>query len=67
MEKDMRKLIKALENQGFVVKTNRDGHGFVYLNGRFVTKLAGTPSDKRGFSNALAAMRRFGFRWPPGH
>ncbi|MGH1563011.1 hypothetical protein [Mumia sp. DW29H23] len=65
MDKDIKKVIKALEDQGFEVRYTRKGHPAVYLDGRFVTTFAGTPSDSRGFRNALAAARRAGFRWPP--
>jgi DUF1009 family protein len=66
-EKDLKRLIKALEDQGFEVVIPKKGnqHPRVFLNGQWVTNLATTPSDWRGFRNAIAAARRFGFRWPP--
>ena len=65
MDKDMKRIIRALEDQGFDVKRTKSGHHRVTLNGRYVTTLAGTPSDRRGLLNALAAAKRAGFRKPP--
>ncbi len=65
MDKDTRKLIRELERQGFAWKRSGKGYPLVYRDGRFVTKLAQTPSDRRGWKNALSALRRAGFRWPP--
>lgn len=63
--KDLRKIIRALEEQGFDVTRTRKGHWQVFLDGIWVTTLPGTPSDWRSFRNALAAAKRAGFRWPP--
>ena len=42
------------------------GHWLVRnANGDFVTTLAGTPSEYRGWKNALAKLKRAGFIWPP--
>lgn len=65
MDKDMRKVVKALEDQGFEVTTTRRGHLMVSRDGRVVAVFAGTASDWRSFRNSLAAARRAGFRWPP--
>lgn len=65
MDKEMRKIAKALERQGFDVKVTKRGHISVSKDGRFVVVFAGTPSDWRGMRNALAAMKRAGFVWPP--
>jgi transcription initiation factor IIE alpha subunit len=63
--KDLRKIIQALEDQGFAVSRTKKGHLRVLLNGVWVTTLPGTPSDWRSFRNALAAAKRAGFQWPP--
>ena len=63
--KDLRKIIQALEEQGFDVERTRKGHHRVFLDGIWVTTLPGTPSDWRSFRNALAAAKRAGFQWPP--
>jgi len=65
MDKDTRKVLKEAERQGFEVRISRTGHPMVYRDGTFVTKLASTPGDRRGLKNAIAALRRAGFVWPP--
>jgi hypothetical protein len=65
MRKELRKLIKALEDQGFDITVTTKQHYMVWLDGEFVTTLPGTPSDWRSLKNSIAAARRFGFRWPP--
>lgn len=65
MDKDLKKVVKALRAQGFDVTVTRKGHLMVTHEGRFVTVFAGTASDWRSIKNALAAARRAGFRWPP--
>ncbi|PFG16264.1 hypothetical protein ATK74_0798 [Propionicimonas paludicola] len=65
LDKDLAKILRAAEKQGFEVRHTSDGHPMVYRNGQFVTKTAMTPSDRRGSKNLIAALRRFGFEWPP--
>jgi hypothetical protein len=65
MNKDLKKIIEALVEQDFTVKTAANGHIIVRKNGMFVTVFAGTGSDWRGLRNGIADCRRFGFRWPP--
>jgi len=66
MDKDMKKLIQALEAQGYVVTYTRKGHPMVHTADRvFITTMASTPSERRGWRNAIAALRRHGFIWPP--
>ena len=62
MDKDLRKLLKELEAQGFEVRISRNGHPQVYRDGVWVATFSGTPSDRRGFRNSLAACKRAGFR-----
>lgn len=64
MDKDLRKIVDALEDQGFVVRTTKKGHLVVTLNGAMITTLSGTASDHRSLRNGLAHLRRAGFRWP---
>jgi len=66
MNKDLRKIAKALEDQGFEVVVTTKGHLKVLSGGRVVAVFAGTPSDRRSWKNALSDARRAGFRWPPG-
>lgn len=66
MGDDMTRLLRALKDQGFVVTRTGRGHWLVRnAEGEFVTTLAGTPSEYRGWKNALAALRRAGLVWPP--
>jgi len=63
--KQMRQLIGLLIEQGFQVTLKRNGHYEVRTaEGEFVTTLAGTPSEYRGWKNALATLRRHGFLDP---
>jgi len=65
-DKDMKRLIKVLRQQGFTVDPTAKGHWLVRnAEGRVVATLAGTGSDHRGFANALARLRRAGLIWPP--
>ena len=65
MDKDMKKLLKAAEEQGFEWYTRKNGHIVVTLNGKFITEFGGTPGDKRSWLNSLAPLKRNGFQWPP--
>lgn len=65
MDKDLKKLLKALVKAGFEVRVTKKGHHAVYLGERWITTLAGTPSDHRSSKNALAALKRAGFKKPP--
>jgi predicted RNA binding protein YcfA (HicA-like mRNA interferase family) len=64
MGSDLKKLIKALEAQGFTVEPTKSSHYTVRKDGRRVATLGGTPSDRRSWQNALAQLRRAGFHWP---
>jgi predicted RNA binding protein YcfA (HicA-like mRNA interferase family) len=60
MDKEMRKVIKALKAQGFDVLPTKSGHYTVRTkDGKRVTTLAGSASDHRSMKNALADVRRF--------
>lgn len=65
MEKDLRKIVKALREQGFEVERTQRGHYEVRRDGRKVATFSGTPSDRRSWKNSLARVRRAGFVWPP--
>ncbi|MDX3672695.1 hypothetical protein [Streptomyces europaeiscabiei] len=65
MNKDLKKLVEALEAQGFDVEVGRrNPHPVVRKDGRRVATLSSTPSDSRAWKNGIAALRRAGFRWP---
>lgn len=65
MDKELRGIAKALNEQGFVTRITSRGHLMVFLDGRPITTFAGTPSDRKSRANSLAHARRAGFRWPP--
>lgn len=63
--KDLNKIFKALDDQGFKVTLTKGSHYKIYgPDGRLVTVTGGTPSDGRSNKNFLAALRRAGFSWP---
>ncbi|GAA4123173.1 hypothetical protein GCM10022215_29560 [Nocardioides fonticola] len=64
MDKDLKKVIQALEAQGFEIRLTRRGRLAVFNGEEYVTTFSGKPGDWRAFKNALAALRRAGFRWP---
>ena len=61
-DKEVKKLMKALEKQGFECEIGGSGHPKVYREGKFITSLPSTPSDWRSLKNALALLKREGFR-----
>ena len=65
MNKDLRKIAKALKAQGFETEMTKRGHLMVYRDGHLVTTFSGTASDWRALKNALAVLKRAGFKWPP--
>lgn len=65
MNKDLKKIVKALEAQGFEVRVTKKQHVAVYRNGRIVALFAGSPSDWRSMKNSIRDAQRAGFRWPP--
>lgn len=65
MHKDLRKIAKALEAQGFDVEITKRGHMLVSKDGREVAVFSGSPSDWRSLKNSLSDARRAGFNWPP--
>jgi hypothetical protein len=66
MDKDLKRILRAIEDAGYTVKINRKGHPEVYTRGgEKVTTFSGTASDRRSVLNALAPLKRRGFRWPP--
>lgn len=61
MAKPMTTLLNQLEAQGFDVKPTKSCHYSVRKNGEFVTVLASTPSEYRGWLNSITRLRRAGF------
>lgn len=65
MDKDMKKLIKAAEAQGFTVELSAKGHPVFRKSERVVATGSGTSSDHRAIKNLIGQLRKAGFRWPP--
>lgn len=65
MDKDLKKIVKALQQQGFTVEVTKNQHVMVFQDGRLVVTFSGTASDWRSMRNSIAAARRAGFEWPP--
>ncbi|OAZ40962.1 hypothetical protein A9Z40_03200 [Microbacterium arborescens] len=61
MHKELKKIRKALEAQGFETTVLRSGHLAVRKDGRRVTTFSGSPSDGRSWKNSLADAKRAGF------
>lgn len=61
--KELRKLIREVEAQGFTVRVTSKGHFFVTKNGQPVTTISGTASDHRSHANSIGQLRRAGFIW----
>lgn len=61
--KDMRRLLDALEAQGFSVQPTKNGHYTVYKGKEWITTFSGTPSCSRAAKNSLSPLRRAGFVW----
>ncbi|MCU1677723.1 MAG: Uncharacterized protein JWM93_2481 [Frankiales bacterium] len=64
-DKEVTKLVKALEAQGFTCDASGKNYWLVKKGGEFVVKIASTPSDHRWLANTIAKARRHGFVWPP--
>lgn len=65
MDKELKKVAKALEAQGFETRISKKGHMIVTRDGRLVATFSGTASDWRSMRNSIADAKRAGFRWPP--
>lgn len=60
--KDADQLVEALRAQGFEVELNGRQHWSARRNGRFITTFGQTPSDPRGLKNAIARLKKAGYR-----
>ena len=66
MDKELRELSKAADEQGWRWVVLKSGHVMFFPpDKRFdPVVFAGTPSDRRSFLNSMAKMKRAGFTWP---
>lgn len=61
MDKETKKLVKALEAEGYTFKACSSGHTQIFTpDGDFVSGLAGSPSEYRGWANTLSRIKRIG-------
>jgi hypothetical protein len=65
MDKDLKKIIGALQKQGFEVEVTKRQHVMVYRDGALIVTFSGSASDWRSIRNGIAKARRAGFEWPP--
>lgn len=63
-DRDTRALLDSIEAAGGTVKPcrSRSGHYKVYLEGRLIGTIAGTPSEYRSRKNDIANLRRAGLQ-----
>jgi hypothetical protein len=62
-QKDVKALIRKLEEQDFTVTHVKSGHYHVRdRGGRLVGTIPCTPSEYRGLKNQIARLRRAGFK-----
>lgn len=63
MRKDLVKLLERCEEQGFRIKATRKQHLQIFSpTGEFVTGVASTPSEYRGWHNMMAQLKRYHFK-----
>ena len=63
MDEDLRKLVEALEVDGYQTVVAKSGHVKVFtVDGHMVAVLAGTRSDWRSRRNEMRELERRGFR-----
>lgn len=64
MQKELRQLLREARRQGWRVERTKKGHYKLWPpDGGPPEILPGTPSDWRSLKNAIARLRRRGFRW----
>jgi len=62
LAKEAKKLVKEAERQGFTAKEKKNGWMLTVPNGQGSVMIHKTPSDQRALKNALARLRRYGFK-----
>ncbi|KAA9133771.1 hypothetical protein [Microbacterium caowuchunii] len=62
MKKELKKLVRELEAQGFTCTVTGQGHVIVRKDGAWITVFSGTPSDGRSWKNSMGHAKRAGFR-----
>jgi predicted RNA binding protein YcfA (HicA-like mRNA interferase family) len=67
MADDIKKIRKALDQQGWRIEDRKGGHAMAYPPDQTkpAVVLPGTPGGGRWLQNLVAQLRRSGFIWPP--
>ena len=66
MRKEVRDLVEEAERQGWRRKELASGHvQLLCPDGATIVTIPGSPSDRRWQANAVARLRKGGFKWPP--
>jgi hypothetical protein len=67
MADDIKRIRKALIDQGWRIEERKGGHDMAYPPDRSKPGVAmpGTPGGGRWLQNLIAQLRRSGFIWPP--
>ncbi|WAB09578.1 hypothetical protein SEA_WOOPER_75 [Gordonia phage Wooper] len=61
--KELRRLLDRIEQAGGELRRCKHGsHWKVYLDGRFIGTVGGSPSDHRSWKNGLSFLRRNGLQ-----
>ncbi|AYD82070.1 HicA-like toxin [Mycobacterium phage Saguaro] len=60
--KETRRLLREITKAGGEVRphSSKQGHFKVYLDGKYIGGIPGSPSDRRAFANDIARLRRGG-------
>lgn len=61
--KEVKKLVKEAEEQGWRVKETTNGYLLYDPSGQHLETLHKTPRDPKGLRHSAARMRRYGFKW----
>jgi predicted RNA binding protein YcfA (HicA-like mRNA interferase family) len=66
-KKDLKKILREAERQGWQVRQTKNGHWQAFSpDGAGIVTTGGTPSDHKALKNFVAQLRRYGFKWK-GH
>lgn len=65
-QKEWKKILKALPQQGWRVELTKAGWRCYAPDGKHIVHVHGTPSDHRALENTLSNLRPYGFKWK-GH
>jgi hypothetical protein len=64
VQKDLKKIRKAAEEQGWRVEATGNGHWRCYApDGDNIVHMSGTPEGQKAIHYIVSDLRRYGFRW----